>query len=120
MRRMKMFGVAFALLVGSGVSMVAAEVATIKGEVVDQQCFLKDKTSRGAEHKDCGTGCAKKGMPMAIVTEAGEVYTITGSYVENKNAKLIDFVSKTVEAQGEVSEKDGKKVIAVSAMTASQ
>jgi hypothetical protein len=114
-----MFGVAFALLVGSGVSMVAAEVATIKGEVVDQQCFLKDK-SRGEDHKDCGTGCAKKGMPVAIVTEAGEVYTITGAYTENKNAKLIDFVSKTVEAKGEVSEKDGKKVIAVSQMTAVQ
>jgi hypothetical protein len=114
-----MFGVAFALLVGSGVSMVAAEVATIKGEVVDQQCFLKDK-SRGEDHKDCGTGCAKKGMPVAIVTEAGEVYTITGAYTENKNAKLIDFVSKTVEAKGEVSEKDGKKVIAVSQMTAAQ
>jgi hypothetical protein len=119
MRRVRMFAVAFALLAGSAVSMVSAEVATIKGEVVDQQCFLKDK-SRGADHKDCATGCAKKGNPVAIVTEAGDVYTITGSYAANKNAKLIDFVSKTVEAKGEVTEKDGKKTIDVSSLTAAQ
>lgn len=117
MRRMRLLGVALALFVGGAVSMVSAEVQTIKGEVVDQQCFLKDK-SRGADHKDCASGCAKKGKALAIVTDAGDVYTITGSYAENKNAKLIDFVAKTVEAKGEVSEKDGQKTIAVASLTA--
>jgi hypothetical protein len=109
-----MWSLAFGVLVASALPLVAAE-STVKGELVDQQCFLKEK-SRGAEHKDCGTGCAKKGMPMAIVTEAGDVYTVTGSYTENKNAKLIDFVTKTVEAKGEVTEKDGKKMIAVATL----
>lgn len=115
MRQLRMWSLAFGVLVASALPLVAAE-STVKGELVDQQCFLKDKTSRGADHKDCGTGCAKKGVPLAIVTDAGDVYTITGSYTEDKNAKLIDFVSKTVEATGEVTEKDGKKIIAVATL----
>lgn len=119
MRRLQKLSLGLAVLLVSALPLVAAET-TVKGEVVDQQCFLKDKGSRGADHKSCGTSCAKKGMPLAIVTEAGDVYTITGSYAENKNAKLIDFVSKTVEAKGEVTEKDGKKTIAVASLSEAQ
>jgi len=99
--------------------LAAAEV-TLKGEVVDQACYLKDKTNKGADHQDCGTSCVKKGQPAALVTADGDVYTIAGTYAENKNAKLVDFVSKQVEAKGEVSEKDGKKVLTVTALTAAK
>ncbi len=114
MRQLRMLGVAFGVALVGALPLMAAET-TIKGEVVDQVCFLKDK-SRGAEHKGCASGCAKKGQPVAIVTESGDVYTITGSYAADKNAKLIDFVSKTVEATGEVSEQDGKKTIEVASL----
>jgi hypothetical protein len=109
-----MLSLAFGVLVVGALPLVAAE-ATIKGEVVDQQCFLKDK-SRGADHKDCAMGCAKKGKALAIVTDAGDVYTITGSYTDNKNAKLVDFVAKTVEAKGDVTESGGQKSIAVASL----
>lgn len=119
MRRLQRLSVGLAVLLVSALPLLAAET-TVKGEVVDQQCFLKDKASRGADHKSCGTSCAKKGNALAIVTESGDVYTITGSYAENKNAKLIDFVAKTVEAKGEVTEKDGKKTIAVASLAEAQ
>jgi hypothetical protein len=83
----------------------------VKGEIVDQACYLKDKAKMGAEHKDCGTGCIKKGMAAALVTADGEVYMIAGPYTENKNAKLVEFVAQTVEATGDVTEKDGKKIL---------
>ena len=50
------------------------------------------------------------------MTAAGDVYTITGSYAADKNAKLIDHFAHMVEVTGEVSEKDGKKMIDVSAL----
>jgi hypothetical protein len=99
---------------------VTAAEMTIKGEVVDQTCYLKDKSQKGDSHKDCGTSCVKKGQPAAIVTADGEVYTIAGSYAENKNAKLIDLVSKMVEAKGEVSEKGGHKVMTATSISAVQ
>jgi hypothetical protein len=96
-----------------------AKEETVKGQIVDQSCYLKDKTSNaGKDHKmpqdvtDCAVSCAKKGAPMALLTSDGKLYTITGGLAENKNEKLIAHVSHTVEVTGDVSEKDGKMMIA--------
>jgi hypothetical protein len=101
MRRMMLLGLAVGALVVSALPL-SAETKTVKGELVDQTCFLKDKTNRGADHADCTGSCIKKGKPAAVVTEDGKVYTITGKYAENKNAKLVDFASKMVEVTGDV------------------
>ena len=45
---------------------------------------------------------------MGIITADG-VYTIAGDYAADNNAKLIEFVSKKVEATGDVTEKDGEE-----------
>lgn len=119
MNLMKRVGLALGCAFVATLPLTAAEV-TLKGEVVDQACYLKDKTNMGADHKDCGTSCVKKGQAAALVTAEGDVYTIAGSYAENKNAKLVDFVAKTVEAKGEVTEKDGKKVLTVTSLTAAK
>jgi hypothetical protein len=90
-------------------------VQTVKGEVVDVQCQMKDAKNKGGEHADCAMSCAKRGAAMGILTDKG-VYTITGDMTKDKNAKLIEFVSKKVEATGAVSEKDGKSTIDVTTM----
>jgi hypothetical protein len=99
-----------------GVSMVmpmhAADM-TIKGEVVDVACSMDKKDAgKGAGHASCALSCAKSGQPVGILT-ADAVYTVTGDYAANKNAKLLDFVAKNVIVTGEVTEKDGQKVINV-------
>jgi hypothetical protein len=111
------------LLVGVGMVAVmplsAAEV-TVKGEIVDQVCITKDKANKGADHQDCNTSCLKRGQQAALVTADGQVYALAGSYTENKNAKLLDLVGKTVEAKGEASEKDGKQVLTASSIVAAK
>lgn len=49
---------------------------------------------------------------MGVLT-ADAIYSITGDYTANKNAKLLDFVAKKVIVTGEVTEKDGVKSINV-------
>jgi uncharacterized protein YjhX (UPF0386 family) len=95
-----------------------AESTTVKGEVIDVKCYTKDHKNVGADHADCALSCAKRGAAMAILTSDGNVYTITGNYTAENNAKLMDFVSKKVEATGTVADKDGTKTIDVSAMKA--
>jgi hypothetical protein len=107
---------ACALVLGVGVSLRAA-TETVKGEVVDVQCNLKDANNHGTDHADCALSCAKKGAALGILT-ADAVYTITGDYTKNNNQKLIEFVSKTVEASGPVTEKDGKKTIQIESIKA--
>jgi hypothetical protein len=89
---------------------------TIKGEVIDEPCFVGKNGARGEGHKGCALSCAKRGNQMAIVDESNTIYSIAGDYAANKNEKLIPFVAETVEATGTVTEKDGKKWIAVTSI----
>lgn len=118
MRKLFAAFTAAAFVVALGAPALAAEM-TVKGKVVDQNCYMKDKANVGADHgdmKDCAASCAKKGAPMAILTEDGKVYTITGGLAANSNAKLVGHVSHTVEVTGEVTSKDGKNSIAADAL----
>ena len=109
---------AFTLALGAPAS---AATETVKGKIVDQTCYTKDmKANAGKDHKmpqdvtDCATACAKKGAPMAVLTDDGKVYQITGGLAADMNAKIIPHISHTVEITGDVTEKDGKKMIAAS------
>ena len=92
-----------------------AKTETVKGELVDQACYMKDKKNVGASHKECADTCAKKGQPVAIVTADGKVYQVTGGIAADKNAKLAPHMTHTVEITGDVTEKDGKMTIAAEA-----
>lgn len=86
---------------------------TIKGEVVDISCATEKKDAgKGAAHASCAMSCAKGGQPVGILT-ADAIYTVTGDYAANKNAKILDFVAKTVTVTGAITEKDGTKSINV-------
>ncbi|MGE0359420.1 MAG: hypothetical protein AB7H93_03230 [Vicinamibacterales bacterium] len=94
----------------------AAQVPSVRGEVVDLACHLeKGAGGRGEAHGACATACARKGHPMAILADDA-VYVIEGDYTANNNAKLLDFVARRVEAKGQVTEKDGRQVINVTSM----
>ena len=101
-----------AFIVSLATALNAADM-TVKGEVVDVACSVDKKDAgKGAAHANCAMVCAKKGQPVGILT-ADAIYTVTGDYAANKNAKLLDFVAKNVIVTGEVSEKDGQKMINV-------
>ena len=110
---------AAAALVASSASLFAAEM-TVKGEVVDVACQVKKAPAgQGDAHKGCATACAKKGSQMGILA-SDAVYVIEGDYAANNNAKLLEFVALQVEARGDVTEKDGKKIITVASMKAAK
>ncbi len=97
---------------------LGAAPTTVKGEVVDLTCYKSDKAKMGESHKGCGMTCVKKGNALAIVTPDGQVYNLAGVYADNKNAKIVEgeLFAVPIEATGEVAEKDGAKVMTVTAM----
>ena len=104
------------LLTLAGVSVDAAEIS-LTGELVDQACYLKDKrTNTGVGHQDCATQCALKGDQVALVTDKGEVYAVSGELTSDNNAILALHMSHRVILTGEVVEKDGKKSIAATTL----
>jgi hypothetical protein len=106
-----MYLAALGMLVAAQVA--SAGAATLTGEVVDLQCEMKDAANHGASHADCALSCAKRGARLGLLTEDG-VYTITGEYTRENNRRLIEFVARTVRASGEVTERDGQKLLALS------
>jgi len=120
MRRMLAGLTAATFVVALGAPAFAKE-ETVKGQIVDQTCYLKDKAANaGKDHKmagddkDCAVACAKKGAPMALLTADGKVYQITGDLAANMNEKIVPHVAHTVELTGDVTTKDGKNTIAAS------
>jgi len=116
-----LMSVGFVLALTSG---AFAETKTVTGRVVDEGCYKMDKTNTMNSHKmpkgqteDCAAACAKGGKPLALLTDDGKVYEITGGLAADKNAKLIPHISHVVEIKGDVSEKDGKMMIASDALT---
>lgn len=116
MRRMSAIlgGLAMAAILGVS---LAAEPATVRGEVIDVQCHTKKASNTGEAHEDCAMSCAKRGAKMGILTEDG-VYVIAGDYTADNNKKLLPYVAKTVSATGEVMEHDGEKMITVTKIEA--
>jgi len=60
-----------------------AKTMTVKGQVVDEGCSLREMGQKGGDHKaaemdQCAIDCAKRGEPVALLTADGKVYRISG------------------------------------------
>jgi hypothetical protein len=85
---------------------------TVVGQVVDTGCYLVHD-SKGAAHISCAEACAKAGVPLAIVDEAGKVYLPIAADHKNQNAKLMAFIDKKVKITGSSVQKGGVNGIAI-------
>jgi hypothetical protein len=112
MRKILAIAAGAAFVASLSAPIFAADI-TVKGEVVDVACSMsKGDGGKGDAHAACAMSCAKRGQPVGILT-SDAIYEVTGEWADNKNAKLLDFVAKQVEVTGEVTEKDGKKILNV-------
>jgi len=107
--------IAAAAIVVSSAAPAWAKTETIKGELVDQACYVKDRKNVGASHKECAEMCARKGQPVAVLTADGTVYQVTGALAAENNARLAPHLSHMVEITGAVTERDGRRTIAADA-----
>jgi hypothetical protein len=108
------------LLALSAVAFAATQ--TISGQLVDETCYKQNKVNTGVDHKmpedtpGCAVTCAKMGLPLALLTADGKLYTVTGDLAANNNAKLVPHLSHKVELTGDVTEKGGTMTIAASSL----
>src|SRR5438552_2207642 len=105
-----------AIVLCSGVFAIAAPTS-VTGVLVDRACYTRDKANTKMAHagmsETCAADCAKKGQPVALVTSAGDVYTVTGEVAADNNAKLVPHMAHTMTLTGEVTDVKGVKSIAV-------
>jgi hypothetical protein len=92
-----------------------ALAAEITGNLVDQDCYTKDKAT--ITHAECDVAGAKKGQPVVLVTDKAEVYVIAGDMTKNNNTRLVPFMSQKVTIVGSLGvDNKGQKLMFGSAM----
>ena len=87
----------------------------IKGQLVGMTCFVKHN-SKGASHEDCFKECAKKGLPIGILTKDNVIFQISGKGHEDlveTNKKFLKYAEKDVIAKGETFSSNGVNMIVV-------
>jgi hypothetical protein len=91
-----------AALLVAGVLVAPAAADPLKGEVIDLSCYLSHPhTSLGASHRKCAETCAKKGLPMGILTDDGKAYVLLEDHANPKAyAEAIGNAAKTITVQG--------------------
>ncbi len=82
----------------------AEDDVTVQGEVVDMACYMS-KGSKGAAHKPCAQLCAKKGVPVGLLTDAGELYLLLDDHNDP------DPYEAAKKLAGERAEIVGKKYV---------
>ena len=80
----------------------AQEDITVQGEILDMACYMA-KGSVGPSHKACAVLCAKKGVPIGVLTDTGEVYLLLD---DHNNPDPYDDAKKLA---GEHAKINGKK-----------
>lgn len=75
---------------------------TVEGTLVDTKCYLSNAKNSGNDHitpkgtmPNCGTACAKMGIPVAVLTADGKVITLAVPA-----GQVADYVGKTARATG--------------------
>ncbi len=98
-----------ALVLAAADDKPAADMQTVKGEIVDLMCYL-DHGAKGEKHKGCANTCIKNGGPVGLLTSDDQLYLVVGDH-QPVNKELEGKAAQTVTLKGKIVEKHGMKMI---------
>lgn len=86
---------------------------TVTGEIIDLKCFTSGMMGgRGPEHEECAIACIKGGLPVGIIDDKGNVYTVVPAKgMKGANEALVKYAAKRVTLKGRVMEKGGARLL---------
>jgi hypothetical protein len=99
-KTLRISGFLLAAALAWGAAPVRAE--TLTGEVIDMSCYLgHGETGHGPSHKKCAETCAKKGLPMGLLTDDKQVWVLLEDHDNPKGyATAIGQASQTITVDG--------------------
>ena len=94
--------------------MAATQQVTLRGEVIDSVCFIKNGAT-GDGHRECAQTCADSGIPLALLEEESQelVWLASSEMMKGANEELKAHASHTVEITGEWAERGGAKIFII-------
>jgi hypothetical protein len=92
------------LAIGVSTALAGSHDKTIEGTLVDTKCYTMNPKNVGNDHMspngvlpNCASACAKMGIPVAILTADGKVFTLAVPA-----AQLADYMAKEARVTGVV------------------
>ncbi len=88
-----------------------AERVKVTGEVIDSWCYLTEiMYPEGSAHHQCALWCAAGGIPVGVLADDGEIYTILKFGTDATsvaNPKVLEIQSHRVSVEGDLYRRDG-------------
>ena len=75
-------------------------VESVRGEVIEISCYLRDSRSRGEEHAACAQEGILAGGPVGILTGDGVLYLVLGRSSRPPNELLAPHAGRKVRITG--------------------
>ena len=102
------------------------EVKTLTGEPIDIQCYIGDSTRVGAGHATCAASCMERGLPTGLLVaekdkegkDVKQVYLLLDARGKTLKELVGTSFGKQVKATGQLTTKDGMKVLMVDTVAA--
>ena len=97
----------------------AQPTVSIEGLVRDIACPIQNPEATATHlSMKCLRACARKGSPLVILTNAGDMYFPMSSEMPDRDQrkKLRPFLGKYVRAKGTVYERNGTRAIMISSI----
>ena len=95
-------------------ALLAAETASVTGEVVDSACWIKSG-AKGESHRTCAQKCADAGIPLALVEDGTNklVWLYSVDDMETPTKELRPYAGRKVTVTGKWAERGGAKILLV-------
>ncbi|MEM9279204.1 MAG: hypothetical protein AAGA76_11575 [Pseudomonadota bacterium] len=98
-----------------------AKAIEIKGEVIDTWCYFSgvmggEDAVVGTAHHTCALWCAAGGIPVAVLTEEGDVYMVLkyeGEDILEPSDNIMEVQSDVITAKGMHYVRDGVNYLVV-------
>jgi len=89
----------------------------VTGEVIDSWCYLTEiMYPLGTAHHQCAIWCAAGGIPVGILSDAGEVYIVLKMAGDDRsvaNSKILEIQTHRVTVEGQAIARDGMTYLLV-------
>lgn len=104
-----------ALTVGIATVTHAKDTQTWTGEILDLACYVTHGAT-GPDHAGCAKTCVKNGQPMGLLTTDGTLVLLAADHKDGAPYEALkDHAGEQVEVTGTLDEKDGMKMVTVTA-----
>ena len=113
---------------GASPAAAAGQRIQLTGEIMDTWCYVSEimgasEAVLGTAHHQCAVWCAAGGVPVGLLSEAGEIFMILklgDEDTSNADPRILEIQSSRVTVDGDLYERDGIKYLLIDEVVANE